>query len=101
MLLHGLPHGAIEHLLQGQPSHKSLANVSASCVKRLHWVNLEFRRDDSEREAALETTVEAVPSGKWTCHLTALGPLSSCIYTTSSPSTLSRPYIYPYFTVTW
>jgi hypothetical protein len=35
-----------------------------------------------------------------TCHLTALGPLSSCIYTTSSPSTLSRPYIYPYFTVT-
>jgi hypothetical protein len=34
------------------------------------------------------------------CHLTALGPLSSCIYTTSSPSTLSRPYIYPYFTVT-
>jgi hypothetical protein len=34
------------------------------------------------------------------CHLTALGPLSSCIYITSSPSTLSRPYIYPYFTVT-
>jgi hypothetical protein len=34
------------------------------------------------------------------CHLTALGPLSSCIYITSSPSTLYRPYIYPYFTVT-
>jgi hypothetical protein len=25
------------------------------------------------------------------CHLTALGPLSSYIYTTSLPSTLSRP----------
>jgi hypothetical protein len=34
------------------------------------------------------------------CHLTALGPLSSCIYTTSSPSTLSRPIYIHLFTVT-
>lgn len=64
MFLHGLPHDAIEQLLQDQLSHKSLVTVSVYEVKQMYWANLEFRRNHSEQEAALKTTVYAFISGK-------------------------------------
>lgn len=67
MFLRGLPHGAIEQLLHGQPSHKSLVmlTVSLHSIKPLYSVKLDFRRNNSEREAPLETEVDAFTSGKW------------------------------------
>jgi hypothetical protein len=64
MFLHGLPQGAIEQLLQDQPSHESLVTISVPGLEQLYSVILVFRRNNSEQEAALETAVDAFISGK-------------------------------------
>jgi hypothetical protein len=66
MFIRGLPHGAIEKLLQDQPSLKALVTVSVINKRWLYLVKLDFRSRKSGRESALETAVHVFPSSKWT-----------------------------------